>query len=94
MSGPDLRRFGGTCFTVHGANVAAVVTTSTFTKQARECAAHHGIRLFDAPAPAAWAKPHRSGAVALSPDKFGPQTPRAEAADLARIRRSCRRAQW
>ncbi|MFB7393564.1 restriction endonuclease [Streptomyces sp. NPDC056191] len=30
----DLQRFGGTCFTVHGADVAAVVTTSTFTKPA------------------------------------------------------------
>ncbi|MFG1642245.1 restriction endonuclease [Amycolatopsis sp. NPDC049252] len=55
VTGPDLQRFGGTCYTVHGARVAAVVTTSTFTKQAREYAAHHGIRLFDARGLAAWA---------------------------------------
>ncbi|WP_439376578.1 restriction endonuclease [Amycolatopsis lexingtonensis] len=55
VTGPDLQRFGGTCFTVHGARVAAVVTTSTFTKQAREYATHHGIRLLDGPGLAAWA---------------------------------------
>jgi restriction system protein len=55
VTGPDLQRFGGTCYTVHGARVAAVVTTSTFTKQARQYAAHHGIRLFDAHGLAAWA---------------------------------------
>ncbi|MEU4249463.1 restriction endonuclease [Amycolatopsis sp. NPDC026612] len=55
VTGPDLQRFGGTCYTVHGARVAAVVTTSTFTKQARQYAAHHGIRLFDGPGLAAWA---------------------------------------
>ncbi|KDN18224.1 restriction endonuclease [Amycolatopsis rifamycinica] len=55
VTGPDLQRFGGTCFTVHGAGVAAVVTTSTFTKQARQYAAHHGIRLLDGPGLAAWA---------------------------------------
>ncbi|NBH02700.1 restriction endonuclease [Amycolatopsis sp. SID8362] len=55
VTGPDLQRFGGTCYSVHGARVAAVVTTSTFTKQAREYAAHHGIRLLDGPGLAAWA---------------------------------------
>jgi restriction system protein len=55
VTGPDLQRFGGTCFTVHGARVAAVVTTSTFTKQAQQYAAHHGIRLLDGPGLAAWA---------------------------------------
>ncbi|WP_284745470.1 restriction endonuclease [Amycolatopsis sp. RTGN1] len=55
VGGPDLQRFGGTCYTVHGARVAAVVTTSTFTKQARQYAAHHGIRLFDVHGLAAWA---------------------------------------
>lgn len=53
--GPDLQKFGGTCFTVHGAQVAAVVTTSTFTKQARDYALHMGIRLFDEQCLAAWA---------------------------------------
>jgi restriction system protein len=53
--GPDLQRFGGTCFTVHRAGVAAVVTTSTFTRQAREYASHVGIHLFDQHRLAAWA---------------------------------------
>ncbi|MEU0794607.1 restriction endonuclease [Amycolatopsis sp. NPDC005961] len=55
VTGPDLQRFGGTCYTVHGARVAAVVTTSTFTKQAQQYAAHHGIRLVDLHGLAAWA---------------------------------------
>ncbi|WP_027927966.1 restriction endonuclease [Amycolatopsis benzoatilytica] len=55
VTGPDLQRFGGTCYSVHGAHIAAVITTSTFTQQARQYAAHHGIRLFDADALAAWA---------------------------------------
>jgi restriction system protein len=55
VSGPDLQKFGGTCFHVHGAHVAAVVTTSTFTKQAREYAQHMGIRLLDEHALAGWA---------------------------------------
>jgi restriction system protein len=55
VSGPDLQKFGGTCFNVHGAHVAAVVTTASFTKQAREYAHHMGIGLFDEHALAAWA---------------------------------------
>ncbi|GAB3146993.1 hypothetical protein GCM10027258_39690 [Amycolatopsis stemonae] len=55
VSGPDLQRFGGTCFTVHHADIAAVVTTSTFTTAARDYARLAGIRLFDATALAAWA---------------------------------------
>ncbi len=55
VSGPDLQKFGGTCFAVHRAQVAAVVTTSLYTKQAREYAQHMGIRLFDRDALAGWA---------------------------------------
>jgi restriction system protein len=55
VTGPDLQKFGGTCFQVHQAQVAAVVTTSGFTKQAREYAAHMGIRLFDHDALGGWA---------------------------------------
>lgn len=55
VTGPDLQKFGGTCFNVHGAHVAAVVTTASFTKQAREYAQHMGIGLFDEHALAAWA---------------------------------------
>ncbi|QEV21342.1 restriction endonuclease [Streptomyces alboniger] len=39
----DLQRFGGTCFTVHGADVAALVTTSDFTAPALEYAQQCGI---------------------------------------------------
>nr|BFD80804.1 restriction endonuclease [Streptomyces sp. Xyl84] len=39
----DLQRFGGTCFTIHEADVAAVVTTSDFTAPALEYARQCGI---------------------------------------------------
>ncbi|MBW5421806.1 restriction endonuclease [Streptomyces sp. BG9H] len=39
----DLQRFGGTCFTVHEADVAALVTTSDFTAPALEYAQQCGI---------------------------------------------------
>lgn len=39
----DLQRFGGTCFTVHEADVALVVTTGGFTAPAEEYAARCGI---------------------------------------------------
>ncbi|MGW6057483.1 restriction endonuclease [Streptomyces sp. NPDC055189] len=39
----DLQRFGGTCFTVHEADVAALVTTSDFTAPALEYARQCGI---------------------------------------------------
>lgn len=39
----DLQRFGGTCFTVHGADIAALVTTSDFTAPALEYAQQCGI---------------------------------------------------
>ncbi|MEW1923159.1 restriction endonuclease [Streptomyces sp. NPDC088360] len=39
----DLQRFGGTCFTVHEADVAILVTTSDFTAPALEYAQQIGI---------------------------------------------------
>ncbi|MEV8593537.1 restriction endonuclease [Streptomyces sp. NPDC052012] len=39
----DLQRFGGTCFTVHEADVAVLVTTSDFTSPAVEYAEQCGI---------------------------------------------------
>lgn len=54
VTGPDLQKFGGTCYSVHDAQVAAVVTTSTFTKQARQYAQHMGIRLVDDDELAGW----------------------------------------
>jgi restriction system protein len=50
----DLQRFGGTCFTVHGAEVAAVVTTSDFTAPATEYAEQCGILCVDRRALRAW----------------------------------------
>ncbi|MGP2440794.1 restriction endonuclease [Streptomyces sp. JW3] len=39
----DMQRFGGTCFTVHEADLAVLVTTSDFTTPARSYAAQCGI---------------------------------------------------
>ncbi|MFI5782667.1 restriction endonuclease [Nocardia sp. NPDC051570] len=51
----DVQRFGGTAHTIHGADVAAVVTTAhSFTTQARAYAAQAGILLIAAKALAAW----------------------------------------
>ncbi|EDY45637.1 restriction endonuclease [Streptomyces sp. SPB074] len=50
----DLQRFGGTCWTVHAAQLALVVTTSTFTDPAAEYAEACGIRLIDGAALDAW----------------------------------------
>jgi restriction system protein len=55
VGSPDLQRFGGTCYSVHGAHVAAVVTTSTFTRPASQYGTHQGIRLLDGTALAGWA---------------------------------------
>ncbi len=40
----DLQRFGGTCWSVHGAQLAVLVTTSEFTAPAEEYADSCGIR--------------------------------------------------
>ncbi|WP_373314494.1 restriction endonuclease [Streptomyces griseosporeus] len=50
----DLQRFGGTCYTVHEADVAALVTTSDFTAPAIEYAEHCGILCVDGAALRAW----------------------------------------
>jgi restriction system protein len=50
----DLQRFGGTCFTVHEADVAVVVTTSDFTAPAVEYADRCGIVCVDREALQAW----------------------------------------
>ncbi|MDQ0937235.1 restriction endonuclease [Streptomyces turgidiscabies] len=50
----DLQRFGGTCFTVHEADVAALVTTSDFTTPAVEYADRCGIVCVDREALQAW----------------------------------------
>lgn len=50
----DLQRFGGTCFTVHEADVAVLVTTSDFTTPAVEYADRCGIVCVDGEALQAW----------------------------------------
>ncbi|MFI1169370.1 restriction endonuclease [Streptomyces sp. NPDC020801] len=50
----DLQRFGGTCYTVHEAEVAVVVTTSGFTAPAAEYAEQCGIVCVDRQALQAW----------------------------------------
>ncbi|MFJ4467106.1 restriction endonuclease [Streptomyces sp. NPDC089424] len=50
----DLQRFGGTCYTVHEADVAVVVTTSDFTAPAVEYAEQCGIVCVDGAALRAW----------------------------------------
>jgi len=50
----DMQRFGGTCFTVHGADIAVVVTTSGFTAPALEYAQQCGIVCLDGEDLRAW----------------------------------------
>ncbi|MFF5105876.1 restriction endonuclease [Streptomyces sp. NPDC000134] len=50
----DLQRFGGTCYTVHQADVAVIVTTSDFTAPAVEYAEQCGILCVDGEALRAW----------------------------------------
>ncbi|MFH9424449.1 restriction endonuclease [Streptomyces sp. NPDC017529] len=50
----DVQRFGGTCYTVHEADIAAVVTTSAFTEPATDYAGTCGIRCFDGDKLMAW----------------------------------------
>ncbi|MEU6890699.1 restriction endonuclease [Streptomyces sp. NPDC046557] len=63
----DLQRFGGTCFAVHEAEVAAVVTTSDFTTPAVEYAEQCGILCFDREALHAWSAGTGPGPWALVP---------------------------
>ncbi|MEV5432684.1 restriction endonuclease [Streptomyces sp. NPDC052701] len=67
----ELQRFGGTCFTVHEADVAVIVTTSDFTAPAEEyaeqcgivCVNHEGLRAWsDGLAVGPWAPGPRGGA--------------------------------
>lgn len=50
----DVQRFGGTCYAVHDAEVAAVVTTGDFTRPAAEYAGQCAILCFDREALLAW----------------------------------------
>ncbi|MFC9930946.1 restriction endonuclease [Streptomyces sp. NPDC127190] len=50
----DVQRFGGTCFAIHEADVAALVTTSEFTEPALEYARQCGIVCVDGSGLVAW----------------------------------------
>ncbi|MFE2876300.1 restriction endonuclease [Streptomyces roseus] len=75
----DLQRFGGTCFAVHEADIAVLVTTSTFTAPAAEYAATCGIVCVDGDALAAWTEQE-----APPPWATGDRAPGADACDPAR----------
>ncbi|MFF4214019.1 restriction endonuclease [Streptomyces sp. NPDC001796] len=68
----DLQRFGGTCFTVHGADVAIVVTTSGFTAPALEYAEQCGIVCWDREDLQAWSD-------GTGPEPWRSRTPDTEA---------------
>ncbi|MGW9031857.1 restriction endonuclease [Streptomyces sp. NPDC055722] len=55
VGSPDMQRFGGTCYTMHGADIPVLVTTSTFTTQAISYATAQRIRLYDVSALGGWA---------------------------------------
>ena len=75
VTGPALQKFGGTCYSVHRADIAAVVTTSQFTKQAREYAAAMRIALFDNDALAGWAARNGPPPWLAVPSPLRPITP-------------------
>lgn len=55
VGAPDVQRFGGTCFVVHAADIAVVITTAgRFTEAARSYARTAGIRLMDGGQLVAW----------------------------------------
>ncbi|GAA1949354.1 restriction endonuclease [Kitasatospora viridis] len=51
----DMQKVGGTARQIHGADIAAVVTTSTFTRHALDYSRRLGIRTYDGTALAGWA---------------------------------------
>ncbi|MER5913858.1 restriction endonuclease [Streptomyces sp. NPDC001982] len=55
VGSPEMQRFVGTAYNYHRANIAVLVTTSTFTQQAASFAATQGICLYDEQALAGWA---------------------------------------
>jgi hypothetical protein len=55
VSSPEMQRFGGTCFLIHRANRAVMVTTSDFTQSAQDYASRAGIDLVNGRALEAWA---------------------------------------
>ncbi|MET7816263.1 restriction endonuclease [Streptomyces sp. NPDC005395] len=64
----DVQRFGGTCYAVHQADHAFVVTTTGFTTAAIDYAKHVGIHLVDA----AWLRRWAHGESTLLPAEASP----------------------
>ena len=54
VSSPDIQKFLGTCFHEHGADKAWFVTTSGFSRAARELGTRRGVQLVDRVALAKW----------------------------------------
>lgn len=54
ISSPDMQKFLGTCFHEHGADAAWYVTTTHFSKAARDLGSRRGVRLVDRNALAQW----------------------------------------
>ncbi|WP_042389708.1 restriction endonuclease [Streptacidiphilus melanogenes] len=54
VGSPEVQKVGGTYYVVHGAHLAAVVTTSGFTQGAVQYAQQAGIRLYGARELAGW----------------------------------------
>jgi restriction system protein len=73
----ELQRFGGTCYTVHEADLAVIVTTSDFTAPAEEYAAQCGIVCVNHRLLRAWSDGQVAGPWALVPADSGDRTPPA-----------------
>lgn len=54
VSSPDMQKFLGTCFHEHGADDAWFVTTTRFSKAARDLGSRRGVRLVDRSELAEW----------------------------------------
>ena len=80
VDSPDVQKLAGTASAIHDADLAAIVTTSSFTAPARDTAARLGIGLVDREALARWATDGLLP-VALArptaPDPSAPPLPRA-----------------
>lgn len=55
VGSPDMQRFAGTARAIHNADIAVLVTTSRFTKQALDIAMSLGIQAYDRTLLADWA---------------------------------------
>ncbi len=65
VSSGEVQKFAGTCRAIHGADIAAIVTTAGFSQPARDLAHRLGIVLVNRASLGAWAADH------APPDVFG-----------------------